>query len=133
MTMILTDGGQTFETVEEYQRYQRQKAKEKMPDANVLQRPARYVGDPSELPDLSRNRQADRRENGRAMNVVNFREAITAMLSQMADEHMAMQEALPNIPARQVNAFLAAMEARAIEMSQLAARLDVLTSLEAER
>jgi DNA mismatch repair ATPase MutS len=57
------------------------------------------------------------------MSVINITEAIRARLSQMADEHLAMQEAMHDLPYDQVEAHCARMTAHAEEMSRLAARL----------
>ena len=58
------------------------------------------------------------------MSVVNFQELLRARVSQMADEQMAMQEALMNVPPSGLRAYLAQMEEHAIVLSQMAARLE---------
>ncbi len=57
-------------------------------------------------------------------NIINFHDALRARLSQMADEHYAMQEAMVDLPAHEVEAHCARMTAHASEMSKLASRLD---------
>lgn len=53
------------------------------------------------------------------MTVIDFRDALRARLNRMADEHLAMQKALPNLAAHQVSAALDALKQHSIEMSRL--------------
>ncbi len=57
------------------------------------------------------------------MSIINFQDAIRARLSQMADEHYAMQEAMLDLPRHEVEAHCARMTAHSAEMSKLASRL----------
>ena len=59
------------------------------------------------------------------MSVANFQDHIRARVCQMADEQLAMQERLMSLPDHEVVPFLKKMEEHAIELSQLASRLDV--------
>lgn len=56
--------------------------------------------------------------------VIEFDAALRARVNAMANEQLAMQEALPSIPPAQVVAYLDRMDAHADSLSRLAARLE---------
>jgi len=57
------------------------------------------------------------------MSVIDFQEAIRARLSQMCDEHLAMQEALHSMAPSQIEEHCKMMTRHSDKMSRLAARL----------
>jgi len=58
------------------------------------------------------------------MSVIDLHECLRARISQMADEHMQMQEAIMGLPRHEVAAACAQLEQHAIEMSRLARRIE---------
>ena len=58
------------------------------------------------------------------MSVINFHEWLRARISQMADEHMQMQEAIMYLPEHQVAAALADLDRHSARLSRLARRLE---------
>jgi len=60
------------------------------------------------------------------MSVIYLHECLRARISQMADEHMQMQEAIMGLPHHEVAAACARLEQHAVEMSRLARRIENL-------
>jgi hypothetical protein len=56
--------------------------------------------------------------------VVDFYECLRARVNRLADEQLAMQEALPNVPRNEVTAYLDALQKHADKLSRLASRLE---------
>ena len=58
------------------------------------------------------------------MSIYNFQAGLRARLARMANEHLAMQEAILDLPSADVYDACMKLEAHSIEMSRLAKRLD---------
>lgn len=58
------------------------------------------------------------------MSIIDFQDSLRARISQMADEHMQMQEAIMRLPEHQVAAALDELDRHSARLSRLAAALD---------